>query len=649
YEKLGAHVCEFMGRWGTNFAVWAPHAESVSVIGSFNGWDEKANPLRPIGNSGVWGAFVPNVGKGALYKYRIRRQGRVFDKADPYGRWQECPPGTASIVWTSEYQWGDQEWMAVRKERNHPKAPISIYEVHIGSFQRVPDEGWRSLSYRELAPRLADHLEACGFTHVEFLPVMEHPFFGSWGYQITGYFAPTHRYGTPDDFKFLIDYIHQRGFGVILDWSPAHFPGDPHGLARFDGTCLYEHPDWRRGFHPDWKSLIFDYGKKEVKSFLINSACFWLEHYHVDGLRVDGVASMLYLDYSRKPGEWLPNKYGGREHLEAIDFLRELNETIARRFPDVLVIAEESTAWPKVTGRVQDGGLGFSMKWDLGWMHDTLSYLSRDPIYRRYHHNEITFRSLYAFSERFVLPLSHDEVVHGKRSLIAKMPGDRWKKFANLRLLFGLQFSMPGKKLIFMGGEIAQWNEWNHDGQIDWKLLEDPAHRGVAKLVSDLNHHYRSESGLHRKDCEEGGFVWVDGSDEWHSVIAFLRVGDESTAPILVVVNATPVVRYDYPVGVPVEGRWQEILNTDALEYGGSGVGNLGAAETIPEPWAGFDFQLRLTLPPLTVLWLKAPKAWVLREKAEEQEKAPEAEDRSGTIQAGAEDQEAHTERGESS
>jgi 1,4-alpha-glucan branching enzyme len=612
YEKLGAHLTVVDGAWGTAFSVWAPNAESVGVVGSFNGWDDREHRMQPLGSSGIWEIFVPGVGKGSLYKYRIRSRvgGYVVDKADPFGFLHETPPQTASIVWDHAYKWGDDRWRRERKHRNALDAPMAIYEVHIGSFARVPDEGWRSLGYRELAPRLADHALAHGFTHVELLPVMEHPFYGSWGYQITGYFAPTHRFGKPEDFMYLVDHLHQRGLGVILDWAPAHFPNDQHGLAFFDGTHLFEHEDPRKGFHPDWKSHIFNYGRHEVRSFLLSSASFWIDRFHVDGLRVDGVASMLYLDYSRREGEWTPNEHGGRENLEAVSFLKQLNETLYRKHPDVQTIAEESTSWPMVSRPTYAGGLGFGLKWDMGWMHDTLRYLERDPIHRRFHHDEITFRTLYAFHEHFVLPLSHDEVVHGKGSLLNKMPGDRWQKFANLRLLYATQAMLPGKKLLFMGGEIGQWREWSHDSELDWSLLGEPSHRGLSTLVGDLNRVYAREPALHQGDCDERGFRWVDGSDAEHSVLAFLRLGKRGARPVLVVLHYTPVVRRHYPVGVPLPGRWTEVLNTDADAYGGSGVGNLGGLDTVAEPWDGFDQKLELTLPPLGAVVFLGPEPW---------------------------------------
>ena len=607
YEKLGAHAGVVDGAWGTYFAVWAPNATAVHVIGSFNAWTRDACPMRPVGRSGIWETFVPGVARGTLYKYKIKSlfDGYEVDKADPFAVLQECPPATASIVWEHAYRWGDERWRRERSRTASLHSPISIYEVHVGSFARVADEGWRSLGYRELAPRLADHVLAHGFTHVELLPVMEHPFYGSWGYQITGYFAPTHRFGKPEDFMYLVDHLHQRGIGVILDWAPAHFPNDAHGLAFFDGTHLFEHSDPRRGFHPDWKSHIFNYGRLEVCSFLLSSANFWLERFHADGIRVDGVASMLYLDYSRNEGEWIPNELGGRENLEAVALLRKLNESVARNHPHSLMIAEESTSWPMVSRPASMGGLGFDLKWDLGWMHDSLRYLERDPIHRRYHHNEVTFRAHYASHENFVMPLSHDEVVHGKGSFLNKMPGDRWQKFANVRLLLASQFVSPGKKLLFMGTELGQWREWDHDSELDWSLLEDPAHAGLSKLVGRLNELYRTHPALHQFDCEERGFRWVDGTDAEQGVLAFLRLGEPGTRPMLVVLHYTPTVRTGYPVGVPLAGRWTEVLNTDAHDFGGSGVRNEEGVTSTPEPLDGFDQHLRLTLAPLACsVWI---------------------------------------------
>ncbi len=607
WEKLGAHPQTVDGIAGTRFGVWAPNAERVSVVGDFNRWHPGAHPMHRRGASGVWECFVPGLGVGANYKYHVesRFEGYRADKTDPFGLSSETPPQTASIVADLSYVWGDSEWLARRKTRNALDAPIAIYEVHLGSWQRVVDDGNRSLTYREIGPPLADYVLNLGFTHVEFLPLLEHPFYGSWGYQATGFFCPTSRYGPPQDLMFLIDYLHQRGIGVFLDWVPSHFPTDEHGLGYFDGTHLYEHADSRQGFHPDWKSYIFNYGRDEVRSFLISSALFWLEQYHVDGLRVDAVASMLYLDFSREPGEWVANAYGGKENLEAIAFLRRLNQEVYRAFPDTQTIAEDSTAWPMVSRPTYAGGLGFGLKWDMGWMHDTLEYLANDPVYRNYHHDTLTFRNVYAFSENYVLPLSHDEVVHLKGSLLFRMPGDNWQKFANLRLLFGYQIAQPGKKLIFMGGEFGQWHEWNHEASLDWHLLEDPTHAGVQRWVKDLNEAYAREPALHELDVSPNGFEWVDRHDAQHSVISFLRKGLRAEDDVLVVLNFTPVPRVDYRVGIPSDGFWREFLNSDGIEYGGSGVGNLGGAEARPEPAHGRPYSLWLTLPPLGVLFLR--------------------------------------------
>jgi 1,4-alpha-glucan branching enzyme len=608
YDKLGAHVVTHAGTSGTYFAVWAPDAEQVSVIGDFNGWNNRSHRLYPKGQSGIWEGFLPNIGKGTLYKYHIasRFNGYRVDKADPFSIFNEVPPKTASIVWDLDYSWGDQEWLASRRQRNGLDRPMAIYEMHVGSWRRVLAEGNRSLSYRELAPQLADYLQRMGYTHVEFLPVMDHPFFGSWGYQITGYFAPSGNYGTPQDLMALIDILHQRGIGVIFDWVPSHFPADEHGLAFFDGTHLYEHSDPRQGYHPEWKSYIFNYGRNEVQSFLISNAIFWLDHYHVDGLRVDAVASMLYLDYARKEGEWIPNRYGGRENIEAINFLRRMNEEIYKHQPDVQTIAEESTAWPMVSRPNYLGGLGFGLKWDMGWMHDTLEYMSKDSLFRRYHHNKLTFRMIYAFHENFVLPLSHDEVVYGKGSLIGKMPGDDWQKFANLRSLFGYMYAQPAKKLLFMGGEIGQWREWVHDASLDWDLLDYPFHAGLQRWVQDLNWLYRNEPALHELDCDPGGFEWIDCDDADSSVVSLIRKGKSRAAVILVLCNFTPVPRYSYRVGAPRGGQWQEILNSDAAEYGGGNMGNLGGVEAAPVGLHGRPYSLTLTLPPLSVSFFKS-------------------------------------------
>jgi 1,4-alpha-glucan branching enzyme len=608
YDKLGAHPMEVEGRRGTLFAVWAPNAERVSVIGDFNDWNQDAHILYPrLDESGVWEGFVPGAYQGQFYKYHIRSKYRMYrtDRADPFARYTEMPPNTASVIWNLEYGWHDAQWLGERGLRNALHAPQSLYEVHLGSWRRVPEESNRSLTYRELAARLPGYVSEMGFTHVELLPVMEHPFYGSWGYQTLGYFAPTARFGRPQDFMFLVDRLHQQGIGVILDWVPSHFPGDGHGLAYFDGTHLYEHEDPRQGYHPDWNSYIFNYGRNEVRSFLISSALFWLDKYHVDGLRVDAVASMLYLDYSRRDGEWALNRYGGRENLEAIDFLRTLNEAVYANFPDVQTTAEESTAWPMVSRPTSVGGLGFGMKWNMGWMHDTLSYLAKDPVHRKHHHNQLTFSIWYAFYENFILPMSHDEVVYGKGSLLDKMPGDFWQKCANLRLLFGYMFGHPGKKLLFMGSELGQWAEWSHDQSLQWHLAEQPAHHGIRRLVQDLNQLYRAEPALYELDFEQAGFSWVDCTDADQSVLSFLRKGANTKDLILVAANFTPVPRTSYRVGVPQGGFWREILNSDAVEYGGSGQGNLGGVEAAPMPCHGYYFSVVLTLPPLGVVFLK--------------------------------------------
>ena len=608
YDKLGAHLVERDGKTGTYFGVWAPNAERVSVIGDFNGWDKTATPMEAVGSSGVWQTFVEGVAQGTTYKYHIqsRHMGYRVDKTDPFAFYREVPPHTASIVWDIDYEWNDALWIQQRHQANSLKAPITVYEVHVGSWRRVPEAGDRPLGYREMAEPLADYVNELGFTHVEFLPITEHPFYGSWGYQATGYFAPTSRFGTPQDLMYLIDYLHQRGIGVILDWVPSHFPTDEHGLAYFDGTHLYEHADPRQGYHPDWNSYIFNYGRNEVRSFLFSSALFWLEKYHIDGLRVDAVASMLYLDYSRNPGEWIPNKFGGRENLEAISFLRKLNEEVYSQNADVQTVAEESTAWPMVSRPTYLGGLGFGMKWDMGWMHDTLRYFALDPVHRKYHHNDLTFRMIYAFNENFVLPLSHDEVVHGKGSLIGKMPGDAWQKFANLRLLLGYMYTQPGKKLLFMGAEIGQYREWNHDTSLDWHLLEFPLHSGLQRWVRDLNHTYRSAPALYDLDFSPEGFEWIDANDNANSVLSFMRKCKTPGREIVVVCNCTPVPRVQYRVGVPHGGRWTEILNSDAALYGGSGVGNLGGVEASARPFHGRQHSVVLTLPPLSVVVLQA-------------------------------------------
>ena len=595
YKKLGAHIVE----GGTRFAVWAPNARSVSVIGDWNGWTAGRDELHPKQSSGIWETVVKNIGHGARYKYAIvGPDGHKRDKADPFAARAEHPPATASMVWQSRHEWADHAWMKSRKDRISHKAPVSIYELHLGSWRRDHDA---VLGYREIGEKLGEHVGNLGFTHVELMPIMEHPFYGSWGYQVTGFFAPTTRYGAPDDLMAMIDGLHQKGIGVIIDWVPAHFPTDAHGLGVFDGTHLYEHADPRRGFHPDWTSFIFNYGRHEVRSFLISSAISWLDRYHIDGLRVDGVASMLYKDYSRKPGEWVPNEDGSNHDRDAIAFLQEMNKAVYAAFPDVQTIAEESTAWGGVSRPVDHGGLGFGYKWDLGWMHDTLAYLERDPIHRKYHHDQLTFRAIYAFTENYVMPLSHDEVVHGKGSILGKMPGDPWQKYASLRLLYGYQWTQPGKKLLFMGSEIGVWNEWNHDHELDWAVGNHPAHSGIARWVGDINGAYRAHRALHVYDCEPRGFQWLEGNDREASTLAYLRLGDDKDPPVLVVANFTPVPREGYRVGVPRGGFWKEILNSDAEIYGGGGIGNRGGMTAEGVPWHGRDQSLVITVPPLGV------------------------------------------------
>jgi 1,4-alpha-glucan branching enzyme len=608
YEKLGAHQTTVDGIEGTYFAVWAPDAKRISVTGEFNGWDKSSHPLCPKGQSGIWEGFIPGMAKGKLYKYYLisHHRGYHVEKADPFAFYAETPPRTASVVWDLDYIWGDQSWMEKRHTYNALDAPISVYEVHLGSWQRVPEEGNRHLSYLELAPKLAEYVNQLGFTHVEFLPIMEHPFYGSWGYQTTGYFAPTSRYGTPQDFMYLVDYLHQHDIAVILDWVPSHFPNDEHGLGYFDGTHLYEHGDPRQGIHPDWNSFIFNYGRHEVRSFLLSSALFWLDKYHIDGLRIDAVASMLYLDYGRKEGDWIPNQYGGRENLEAIAFLRRLNEAIYQEKSDTQTIAEESTAWPMVSRPTYIGGLGFGLKWDMGWMHDTLEYITKDPIYRKYHHNKLTFRLIYTFFENFLLPLSHDEVTHGKGSLLGKMPGDNWQKFANLRLLLGYMYAQPGKKLLFMGGEFGQWREWAHDESLEWHLLDYPPHSGLKRWVVDLNRFYQGQPALYELDFEQTGFEWIDCNDVEHSVISLMRKGRSPGDLIVAVFNFTPTTHFNYRIGVPQSGFWRELLNSDAKEYGGSGQGNLGGLEAAPISLHGRPYSLTFALPPLTAVFFKS-------------------------------------------
>jgi len=614
YEKMGAHACTVNGVAGVNFAVWAPNAQTVSVIGDFNGWQHAAHPmhLRHI-DLGVWECFIPGLQIGALYKYAVysRYNNYVAEKSDPYGFAAELRPKTASIVADiHQHQWQDEAWMQERAQHQQLSSPISIYEVHLGSWRHVIEESGenRSMTYRELAHALAPYVKELGFTHVELLPITEYPYDGSWGYQVTGYFAPTSRYGSPEDFQYFLDFLHQQGIGVLLDWVPAHFPKDEHGLGYFDGTHLYEYADPRKGEHKEWGTYVFDYGRPEVRDFLIASALFWLREYHIDGLRVDAVASMLYLDYSRKAGEWVPNRYGGREHLEAIDFLRQFNEAVYAEQPGTLTIAEESTAWPMVTRPTYTGGLGFSMKWNMGWMHDMLDYMSLDPVYRRYHHNNITFSLMYAYNENFVLPLSHDEVVHGKGSLLSKMSGDIWQKFANLRALYGFMWGHPGKKLLFMGGELGQWQEWNFAQSLDWHLLQPPSDAHHARLrdyLDDLNQLYREEPALSLLDYDAAGFSWIDVHDSDNSVVSFMRKSKKKHETLVFVCNFTPVPRYGYRLGVPYAGEYYEVINSDATRYGGSGIENKQPMPSAPIYWQNCPHSLLLTLPPLATVILK--------------------------------------------
>ena len=608
YEKLGAHSATHDGQLGTYFAVWAPNARVVSVIGDFNHWQDGTNKLNARWDeSGIWEGFLPGVSLGIAYKYAIHSAlGSYLEKADPFALYTEVAPKTASVTWKSDYLWKDKVWLEKRKKSINKPQPYSVYEVHAGSWRRKAEEGNRSLSYREMATELVDYVKEMGFTHVEFLPIMEHPFFGSWGYQLTGYFAPTSRFGQPDDFKLLVDSFHQAGIGVILDWVPSHFPGDAHGLFAFDGTHLYEHADPRKGYHPDWTSYIYNYGRPEVRSFLISNALFWLDKYHIDGLRVDAVASMLYLDYSRKAGEWVPNQFGGNENTEAIEFLKEFNESVYGSFPDVITIAEESTAWTGVSRPTHDGGLGFGQKWMMGWMHDTLHYFKNDPIHRKYHQNDITFSLMYAFTENFMLPLSHDEVVHGKASLIGKMPGDEWRKFANLRLLYGYMYTHPGTKLLFMGGEFAQPTEWNHDRSLEWHLINQPKHKGMLELVKALNGLYTTEPALYNLQFESQGFEWIDYSDRENSVIAFIRRSGASDENLLVIGNFTPESKKQYRIGVPSSGQWKEILSTDNTLFGGSGFTNDSIASAVPIKYHNRDQSIVITLPPLGLCVLKS-------------------------------------------
>ncbi len=608
YEKLGAHIMEIEGTGGVHFAVWAPNARSVSVIGDFNGWNPKTHPMQSLGSSGIWELFIPGIGAGALYKFEIRSRVGMFtaQKADPFAFCFELRPKSASIVYDIDgYTWADEEWMDERSKIHWLDSAVSIYEVHLGSWMRVPEEGSRWLTYRELADKLVPYVKDMGYTHIELLPVTEHPLDASWGYQTLGYFAPTSRHGEPKDFMYFVDRCHRTGIGVLLDWVPAHVPTDGHGLGFFDGTCLYEHADPRKGFHPDWGTKIFNYGRNEVRGFLISNALFWLEKYHIDGLRVDAVASMLYLDYSRKEGEWVPNMYGGRENLEAIDFLKRFNEVSHQYHPGVLTIAEESTAWPNVSKPTYLGGLGFSMKWNMGWMNDTLEYFSKDPVHRKYHHNNLTFSLLYAFTENFILPLSHDEVVHGKGALLNKMPGDMWQKFANLRSLYAFMYGHPGKKTFFMGGEIGLWDEWNFDTSLDWNLLQYEPHKGLQRFVRDLNRIHRSEPSLYEVDFDYRGFEWIDFHDVEGSAIAFLRRAKDPEDFTVFVCNFTPVPRLNYRLGVPGPGFYREILNSDSSLYWGSNMGNAGGVFADPIPFQFRPYSIRITLPPLSVLTFK--------------------------------------------
>ena len=606
YEKFGSQTIFLNGKQGVYFAVWAPNAKQVSVIGNFNGWNAYSHELYPRWDeSGIWEGVIFGIGIGELYKYAIRtQQGAFLEKADPFSLSMEVPPNTASIISTTWYQWKDEKWMRDRNERNRLDRPFSVYEMHLGSWQRDPENADRLLSYREIADKLVAYVKSLGFTHVEFMPLMEHPYYPSWGYQITGYYAATSRYGSPQDLMFLIEQLHKNDIGVIMDWVPSHFPEDAHGLYQFDGTALYEHEDWRKGFHPDWKSYIFNYGRNEVRSFLISNALFWLDRYHIDGLRVDAVASMLYLDYSRKEGEWIPNEFGGRENLEAVHFLKEFNEAVYANFPDVQTIAEESTSWPGVTKPTYNNGLGFGMKWMMGWMHDTLNYYKEDPINRKYRHDQLTFSTVYAFHEHFMLPLSHDEVVHGKKSLLYKMPGDEWQKFANLRALYLYMFTFSGAKLLFMGGEFGQSAEWNVNQSLDWHLLNFHPHRGLYQFIKELHTIYKSEPALYEKAFSDEGFEWLELGDHENSVIAFIRKGHDRHNDLVVVINNTPVVRENYRVGVPAEGNWELIFNSDKLEFFGSGL-DLGNVKSEKINWMHKNHSISLQLPPLGGIILK--------------------------------------------
>lgn len=608
YDKFGSHKIVVDGREGVYFSVWAPNAKQVTVMGDFNGWNRESHPLSVRwDSSGIWEGFIPGIERGAMYKYFIvsNNDNYCVEKRDPFAFYSEIPPKTSSAVWDLDYKWQDDTWMKERFKHNALNAPSSVYEIHFGSWRRNQENNNEFLTYKEMATQLVQYIKGMGFTHAQFLPLMEHPFYGSWGYQTIGYFSPTSRYGEPQELMYLIDCLHQNGIGVIFDWVPSHFPSDGHSLAYFDGTHLYEHADPRKGFHPDWKSFIFNYGRNETRSFLTSSALFWFEKYHIDGIRVDAVASMLYLDYSRKSGEWIPNEQGGRENIEAIEFLKNLNSEVYRNYPDVQMIAEESTAWPMISRPTFVGGIGFGMKWNMGWMHDTLDYFSKDPIYRKYHHNQLTFSLIYAFTENFALPLSHDEVVHGKGSLINKMPGDDWQKFANLRLLLGYKYGHPGKKLLFMGGEFGQRAEWNHDQSLDWHLLQYDEHKHIHRWVKELNHLYKNEPALYQNDFSQDGFEWVECQDAERGILGFMRKGNTEEDAVLVVCNFTPTPQTNYKIGVSQKGFWKEILNSDAKEYGGSGHGNLGGVETSPMPSHGRYYSLSLTIPPLGIVFFK--------------------------------------------
>lgn len=610
FEKLGSHIINVDGTDGTLFSVWAPNAKEVSLIGNFNFWDRNKHPMfSRWDGSGIWELFVPGIKKGEIYKYSITTQDKdILEKADPFAFYCEEPPKTGSVVWSLDFKWKDDRWINKRKKDAGKPKPYTVYEVHLGSWRRRAKEDNRYLSYLELGEELVAYVKEMGFTHVEILPVMEHPFYGSWGYQLTGYFAPTSRYGTPQEFKTLIEAFHKSGIGVILDWVPSHFPGDDFGLAKFDGTHLFEHADPRKGFHPDWKSYIYNFGRNEVKSFLISNAVFWLDKYHIDGFRVDAVASMLYLDYSREKGEWIPNEFGGNENIEAVGFLRELNETVYNEFPDIVTIAEESTSWPMVSRPTYMGGLGFGQKWMMGWMHDCLEFFKKSPIHRKFHQNEITFSLMYAFTENFMLPLSHDEVVHGKGSLIGRMPGDEWQRFANLRLLYGFMYTHPGTKLLFMGGEIGQTAEWHHEKSLDWHLLQHDLHKGIQNWIKALNSLYKNYPALYDYAFQQKGFEWIDYSDTENSVILFNRIGFNSKKNLIVVCNFTPETRYNYRIGVPYKGYWEEVINSDLKEFGGSDVKNTGLLRATPVKYQGKDYSLNLTLPPLGIIALTLNK-----------------------------------------